>query len=183
MRQILHAAFDSIRGARRAVWASAVPSLLVCLFAVMASSAKLQAQAPLVPAPQPRRAIEPQEKPAEPPKRSRHAKKKRRAKPARPTHWGIIAGRPAASPMAVFHFAWPAAYGHRSRPVASPMAALNVVRDPRFTPYVPGRPLASHMSRMSLLTPHFVVRPAPQQLWIGGGRLRTARAPEDSSRR
>ena len=141
----------------------------------------VDAQAPLVPPAQPRQPAAAAKKDAGPQKRSRHGRRKR--VPPKPTHWGIIAGRPVASPMSVFHYAWPEAWGHPSRPVASPMAALNVERDPVFTPYVPGRPIASHMASLSLLTPHFVVREPPAKpLWIGGGRLRTAQAVPDAPR-
>ena len=152
---------------------------LACLGVV--TTLPVCAQAPLVPPAQPRQPAAAAKKDEAPPKRSRHGRRKR--VPPKPTHWGIIAGRPVASPMSVFHYPWPAAWGHPSRPVASPMAALNVERDPVFTPYVPGRPIASHMASLSLLTPHFVVRQPPaKQLWIGGGRLRTARAVPDNPR-
>ena len=155
---------------------------LGAILAVVAFTAiPVGAQAPLVPPAQPRQPAAAAKKEEAPQKRSRHGRRKRVT--PKPTHWGIIAGRPVASPMSVFHYAWPAAWGHPSRPVASPMAALNVERDPVFTPYVPGRPIASHMASLSLLTPHFVVREPPaKRLWIGGGRLRTAQAAPDTPR-
>ncbi len=157
-------------------------SAAVLLFVVTTAEPVVWGQPPLVPTPQPRATAPAKPEPPPVPERSRHGKAPRR-RSIRKTPWGIIPGRPATVHMPSFGFAWPAAWGHPSRPVVSPTPTLNVVRDPHFTPYVPGRPIAQPMASMSLLTPHYVVRTPPQQLWIGGGRLRTARSQQNQHQR
>ena len=88
-----------------------------------------------------------------------------------------LPSRPVVTPpqLTVWSFARPAAVGHPSRPVVSPLPMMDVVSDPEVSLYVPGRSLAHPHPGLSLLVPHYVVPATPARRWLGSGRLRMAR--------